>query len=85
MVDSAIEGFVRAAAIELPRGLRINAVSPTILQESMEAYRQYFYGYEAVPAQRVALASESVRTLVGGKIVQNAKVLIIREPRNHPN
>jgi len=56
MVDGAIEGFVRAAAIELPRGLRINAVSPTILQESMEAYRQYFYGYEAVPAERVALA-----------------------------
>src|SRR5271155_3105882 len=56
MVDGALESFVRAAAIELPRGLRINAVSPTILQESMEAYGYYFYGYEAVPAKRVALA-----------------------------
>ena len=46
MVDGAVEGFVRAAAIELPRGLRINAVSPTILQESMEAYGHYFVGYE---------------------------------------
>jgi hypothetical protein len=52
MVDGALESFVRAAAI----GLRINAVSPTILRESMEAYRDYFYGYEAVPAKRVALA-----------------------------
>ena len=56
MVDAAVESFVRAAAIELPRGLRINAVSPTILQESMELYGHYFYGYEAVPAKRVALA-----------------------------
>jgi NAD(P)-dependent dehydrogenase (short-subunit alcohol dehydrogenase family) len=56
MVDGAVESFVRAAAIELPRGLRINAVSPTILQESMEAYCHYFPGYEAVSSRRVALA-----------------------------
>ena len=31
MVNGAIDGFVRAAAIELPRGLRINAVSPGVL------------------------------------------------------
>jgi NAD(P)-dependent dehydrogenase (short-subunit alcohol dehydrogenase family) len=61
MVDGAIESFVRAAAIELPRGLRINAVSPTILQESMELYGHYFCGYEPVSAQRVALAyAESI-------------------------
>src|SRR6202035_5072131 len=28
-VSGTLEGFVRAAAIELPRGLRINVVSPT--------------------------------------------------------
>ena len=33
-VSGALEGFVRAAAIELPKGLRINVVSPTILEES---------------------------------------------------
>jgi NAD(P)-dependent dehydrogenase (short-subunit alcohol dehydrogenase family) len=56
MVDGALESFVRAAAIELPRGLRINAVSPTILQESMDSFGNYFYGYEPVPAKSVALA-----------------------------
>src|SRR5262249_53111472 len=30
MVNGALEGFVRAAACELPRGIRINLVSPTI-------------------------------------------------------
>jgi NAD(P)-dependent dehydrogenase (short-subunit alcohol dehydrogenase family) len=55
-VNSAVDGFVRAAAIELPRGLRINAVSPSVLQESMALYGPYFHGFEPVPASRVALA-----------------------------
>ena len=56
MVNSAIEGYARGAAVELARGLRINVVSPTILQESLEAYGPYFLGFEAAPAARVALA-----------------------------
>ncbi len=56
-VNHALEGFVRAAAQELlPRGLRINVVSPNVLVESMEAYGPYFPGFEAVTAQRAALA-----------------------------
>lgn len=72
MVDGAVESFVRAAAIELPRGLRINAVSPTILQESMEAYGHYFCGYEPVPARRVALAY--TRSIGGAQTGQVYKV-----------
>ena len=49
-VNAALDGFVRAAAIELPRGLRINGVSPTILEESLPAYGPYFRGFKAVPA-----------------------------------
>jgi len=55
-VNLALEGFVRGAAIELPRGLRINVVSPTVLSESMEAYAPFFRGFEPVSAQRAALA-----------------------------
>ena len=54
-VNLALEGFVRGAAIELPRGLRINVVSPTVLVESMDAYAPYFRGFEPVTAQRAAL------------------------------
>jgi NAD(P)-dependent dehydrogenase (short-subunit alcohol dehydrogenase family) len=43
-VNAAIEGFVAAAAIELPRGLRINAVSPTILTESVGGVRAVLPG-----------------------------------------
>ena len=68
-VNSAIEGFVRAAAIELPRGLRINAVSPTVLEESMVDYAPYFRGFIPVPASRVAQAySKSVEGLQTGQV-----------------
>lgn len=69
MVNGAIEAFVRAAAIELPRGLRINAVSPGVLVESMPQYAPFFRGFEPVPAARAALAySRSVEGLETGKV-----------------
>jgi NAD(P)-dependent dehydrogenase (short-subunit alcohol dehydrogenase family) len=41
--NGAIEGFVRAAAIELNSGIRINAVSPTVIEDSPQ-YFPYFPG-----------------------------------------
>lgn len=35
LVNAALEGFVRAAALEMPRGLRINAVSPPWVTETL--------------------------------------------------
>ncbi|MFZ6649623.1 short chain dehydrogenase [Undibacterium sp. TJN25] len=68
-VNAAIEGFARAAAIELKRGLRINVVNPSVLQESLDSYDPYFYGFEAVPAGRVALAySRSVEGAQTGQV-----------------
>ena len=54
-VNSLVEGFVRAATTELPRGLRINCVSPAVLAEST-AFHAYFPGFVPVPAHDVALA-----------------------------
>ena len=69
-VNSAIDGFVRGAAVEL-QGRRINAVSPSVLQESWGSYGPYFLGFEAVPAQRVALAySRSVEGAQTGRVFQ---------------
>jgi NAD(P)-dependent dehydrogenase (short-subunit alcohol dehydrogenase family) len=69
MVNAAIEGFVRAAAIELPRGIRINAVSPNVLTESMPGYGPYFRGFESVPAARAARGfSRSVEGAQTGQV-----------------
>ncbi|HEY0279027.1 MAG TPA: short chain dehydrogenase [Solirubrobacterales bacterium] len=54
-VNRMVEGFVGAAATELPRGIRINCVSPAVLEES-SAYHPYFPGFVPVPARDVALA-----------------------------
>lgn len=69
MVNAAIDGFIEGAAIEMPRGIRINAVSPTVLAESMDIYADYFRGFEPVTAARAALAySKSVEGLQTGKV-----------------
>lgn len=71
-VNAAVEGFVRAAAIELPRGLRINGVSPTVVEESLEGYGPFFPGFEAAPAVRVAKAY--VRSVEGAQTGRIYKV-----------
>ena len=69
LVNAALEGFVLSAALELPRGIRINAVSPNVLQESMPGYAPYFRGFEAVPAARAARGfSRSVEGADTGKV-----------------
>jgi NAD(P)-dependent dehydrogenase (short-subunit alcohol dehydrogenase family) len=69
MVNGALESFVKAAAIELMKGVRINIVSPTIILESMHVYGECFLGFEPVPVARVALAySKSAEGLQTGQI-----------------
>jgi len=68
-VNGAIEHFAKAAACELPRGLRINVVSPTVLEESMAKYADFFPGFVPVPAARVAQAyKKSVLGIQTGQV-----------------
>ena len=50
--NGAIEAFVRAAAIELGNAVRINAVSPTVVEDAPE-YFSYFPGHIPVTMKRV--------------------------------
>ncbi len=50
--NGAVEGFVRAAAIELENGIRINAVSPTVIENSPH-YFPYFPGDIPVTMQQL--------------------------------
>ncbi|BFO31274.1 short chain dehydrogenase [Klebsiella pasteurii] len=68
-VNAGLEGFVRAAACELPRGIRINLISPTVLTESAAAYDGFFPGFASVPAASVAQAyRRSVEGIQSGRI-----------------
>lgn len=68
--NGALGGFVVSAAIEMPRGLRVNVVSPGLLDVSVPRYGTWFPGHEAVSAKRVGLAfAKSVEGANTGKII----------------
>ena len=69
-VNGAIGAFVKGAAIEMPRGIRINAVSPGLLEDSAVKYDGFFPGHEPVTAARVGLAyAKSVEGALTGQVI----------------
>jgi NAD(P)-dependent dehydrogenase (short-subunit alcohol dehydrogenase family) len=48
VVSGALHSFVLSAAIELKRGLRINVVSPSMIENSVATYGHLFPGMKAV-------------------------------------
>jgi NAD(P)-dependent dehydrogenase (short-subunit alcohol dehydrogenase family) len=70
MANGAIEAFVMAAAAELPRGIRINAVSPTVLEEA-EGYHDAFPGFVPVRGDVVGQAfRKSVEGIQTGRVFE---------------
>lgn len=39
LINAGLEGFVRAAALEMPRGVRVNVVSPPWVKETLRAMK----------------------------------------------
>ncbi|MEO6633318.1 MAG: short chain dehydrogenase [Mucilaginibacter sp.] len=54
-VNGAINGFVTSAAVELQNGVRINAISPGVFEESPD-YFPYFPGHIPVAMDKVTQA-----------------------------
>ena len=71
-VSGALEGFVLAAAIELPNGLRINVVSPTYLKESEARLGPFFPGVIPVEGWKVGQAYK--RAILGAQTGRIYKV-----------
>jgi NAD(P)-dependent dehydrogenase (short-subunit alcohol dehydrogenase family) len=61
LVNAGLEGFVRAAALEAPRKIRVNAVSPPWLTETLQALKMDTS--QGLPATSVARAY--VRSVTG--------------------
>jgi len=53
VISGGLHSFVLSAAIELPRGLRINAVSPTMVADSTKDFGHLFPGLKPVPMDRL--------------------------------
>ncbi|WP_329079793.1 MULTISPECIES: short chain dehydrogenase [unclassified Streptosporangium] len=48
VISGALHSFVLSAAIELPRGMRINVVSPTMVGDSVATFGEHFPGMRPV-------------------------------------
>ena len=69
-VNGAIGAFVKSAALEMVRNLRINAVSPGLLEDSAKKYEGFFPGHEPVSSARVGLAyAKSVEGGLTGQVI----------------
>ncbi|MEK4271913.1 short chain dehydrogenase [Paenibacillus sp. FSL R7-0026] len=72
LVNGAIDSFAKAAAFELPRGIRLNSVSPNLFVESAEKYRDFFIGFNPVPVEKVA--NTFIQSALGIETAQNFKI-----------
>jgi NAD(P)-dependent dehydrogenase (short-subunit alcohol dehydrogenase family) len=66
LVNAALEGFGRAAALEAPRGIRVNVVSPSWITETLQKLGRPLTG--GIPVASVAQAY--VRSVEGGETGQ---------------
>jgi len=53
MVNGGIHSFVKAAALELTNGVRINVVSSGLVEDAVEKYEAYFPGHNPIPMDKV--------------------------------
>lgn len=68
--NGALDGFVVGAAVDMPRGIRINAVSPEVLEAVRDKYEGFFPGHVHVSNEAVGLAySKAVEGCLSGQVL----------------
>jgi NAD(P)-dependent dehydrogenase (short-subunit alcohol dehydrogenase family) len=53
MVNGGIHSFVKAAALELKNGQRINAVASGVVEDAIDKYEPFFPGHNPIPMRKV--------------------------------
>ncbi|MEJ6403426.1 short chain dehydrogenase [Yoonia sp. 2307UL14-13] len=70
LANGALAGFVTGAAMEMPRGQRINVVSPGLLDVSEHRYGALFPGHDRVCSKSVGRAfAKCVEGTISGQVV----------------
>lgn len=68
--SGAIDTFVKCVAFEMPRGIRVNSINPTVLEEAWDVYGEMMPGFEPVPGRLVGKAFErSVDGFITGQVI----------------
>lgn len=71
MVNGGIHSFVKAVALEIENGNRINVVSSGMVEDAYEKYKDYFPGHNPIPMRKVV--NGYVRSIKGkgnGEIIR---------------
>lgn len=70
-INSALHGFVIGATAELKRGIRLNAISPGMVEDSLAELGPYFPGHYPVPMDKVVKAYvKSVEGVINGQVLK---------------
>jgi len=68
--SGAIDTFVKCVAYELPRGIRVNSINPTVIEEAWDVYGEMMPGFQAVPGKLVGKAfARSVDGFITGEVI----------------
>ncbi len=71
MVNGAIHSFVKAVALELENGIRINTVCSDLVEDSYEKYKDYFPGNTPVPMHKIVDGYvKCVEGKINGRIIR---------------
>ena len=71
MVNGAIHSFVKAVALELENGIRINAVSSDLVEDAYEKYKDYFPGNTPVPMSKIVDGYiKCIEGIITGRIIR---------------
>jgi len=71
MVNGGIHSFVKAVALEIQNGTRINVVSSGMVEDAYEKYKDYFPGHNPIPMPKVVNAYvRSVNGKGNGEVIR---------------
>jgi NAD(P)-dependent dehydrogenase (short-subunit alcohol dehydrogenase family) len=70
VTSSAIDSFTKCVSYEMPRGIRVNSINPTVLEEAWGVYGDMMPGFQPVPSSLVGKAFErSVDGFLNGEVI----------------
>jgi NAD(P)-dependent dehydrogenase (short-subunit alcohol dehydrogenase family) len=71
LVNGGIHSFVKAASLEMENNIRVNVISPGLVEDSAEKYKDYFPGYEIVKMKDLAeLYAKVIQGEQNGEVIK---------------
>ena len=71
LVNGGIHSFVKAVSLEMENNIRVNVISPGLVEDSAEKYKDYFPGYKIVKMKNIAkLYAKVIKGNQNGEVIR---------------